>query len=52
VGQLEGSELSRAFRIVTDGLLREIRSVEPELAARLQEVLMELTDQFSLGRSR
>jgi hypothetical protein len=49
--QLEGSlvreldvvELVRAFRVATDGLLREIRSADSELAGRLQEALMHLT---------
>jgi hypothetical protein len=35
VRQLDVVELLRAFRVVTDGLLSEIRSADPELAGRL-----------------
>jgi hypothetical protein len=44
VRQLDTTELLRAFRAVTDGLLSEIRSVDAELAGRLQEALTHLTE--------
>lgn len=44
VRQLDGAELSRAFRVAVHGLLSEIRSVDVELAARLQEALTSLTE--------
>jgi hypothetical protein len=44
VRQLDTAELSRAFRVVVHGLLSEIRSVDEELAGRLQEALTELVD--------
>lgn len=44
VRQLEVAELLRAFRVVTDGLLAEIRSADAELAGRLQEALTSLTE--------
>jgi len=44
VRQLDAVELSRAFRVVTDGLLSEIRSADSELAGRLQEALTHLTE--------
>jgi hypothetical protein len=44
VRQLDAVELLRAFRVVTDGLLSEIRSTDSELAGRLQEVLTHLTE--------
>jgi hypothetical protein len=43
VRQLDVVELSRAFRTVMDGFRDEIRRAEPELAARLQEALTQLT---------
>jgi len=44
VRQLDITELSRAFQVVIDGLLSEIRSVDAELAGRLQETLTRLTE--------
>jgi len=44
VRHLDSAELSRAFRVVTHGLLSEIRSVDEELAGRLQETLTRLTE--------
>ena len=44
VRQLDAAELLRAFRVVMDGLLHEIRSADLDLAARLQEALTELTE--------
>jgi hypothetical protein len=44
VRQLDAVELLRAFRVVMDGLLSEIRSADSELAGRLQEVLTHLTE--------
>ena len=41
---LETVELSRAFRVVVQGLLGEIRSVDEELAGRLAEALTILTE--------
>jgi hypothetical protein len=43
VRQLDTAELSRAFRLVIRGLLSEIRSVDEELAERLQGALTHLT---------
>jgi len=43
VRQLDRVELSRAFQVVLRGLLREIRSVDEELAGRLQEPLLRLS---------
>jgi hypothetical protein len=42
--QLDIDELSRAFRVVIHGLIHEIRSVDKELAERLQEVLRALSE--------
>ena len=42
VRQLDTAELSRAFQAVMDRLLEEIRCVDTELAARLQETLTNL----------
>jgi hypothetical protein len=42
VRQLDTAELSRAFRVVIRGLLNEIRSLDEELAGRLQEALTAL----------
>jgi len=39
VRQLDAAELSRCFKVVIQGLLSEIRSVDEELAGRLQEAL-------------
>jgi hypothetical protein len=44
VRQLDTAELLRAFRVVTDGLLNEIRSADADLAGRLQEALTHLTE--------
>jgi hypothetical protein len=44
VRQLDVVELLRAFRIVTNGLLSEIRSADSELSARLQNALRHLTE--------
>jgi hypothetical protein len=44
VRQLDIVELFRAFRVVTDGLLSEIRSANSELAGRLQGALTHLTE--------
>jgi len=44
VRQLDTAELSRAFRVVVHGLVREIRRVDEELAGRLQKVLTSLTE--------
>jgi hypothetical protein len=43
VQRLDGAELSRAFRVALHGLLSELRSVDAELAGRLQEALTSLT---------
>ena len=42
VRELDTEELSRAFRIVIHGLLKEIRLVHAELAERLQIALTSL----------
>ena len=44
VRQLDIAELLRAFRVVVQGLLQEIRWADEELAGRLQEALTHLTD--------
>jgi hypothetical protein len=44
VRQLDSADLSRAFRVVVDGLLSEIRSADGELAERLQDSLTHLPD--------
>jgi hypothetical protein len=44
VRQLDVVELLRAFRVVTNGLLSEIRSTDSELAARLEDALRHLTE--------
>jgi hypothetical protein len=44
VRQLDTAELSRAFRVVVHGLLSEIRCVDEELARRLRDVLILLTE--------
>jgi hypothetical protein len=44
VRHLDVDELLRAFRVVMDGLLGEIRSADPQLAGRLQEALIYLTE--------
>ncbi len=44
VRSLDTSELLRAFRAATSGLLREIRSVDQELATRLERTLYDLTE--------
>lgn len=43
VRQLDINELSRAFRVVIQGLIHEIPNVDKELAERLQEVLRALS---------
>jgi len=47
VRELDVAELSRAFRVVVDGLLAQIRSVDQELAERLTETLISLTNTAS-----
>jgi hypothetical protein len=42
VRSLEPSELRRAMTVVIDALLREIAAHDPKLAARLQDVLLDL----------
>jgi hypothetical protein len=44
VRELDVSELVRAFRVVVDGLLSEIRSTDVDLAQRLQPALTHLTE--------
>jgi hypothetical protein len=44
VRQLDTAELLRAFRVVTSGLLSEIRSADAALGARLQAALTQLTE--------
>jgi len=44
VQRLDTKELCRAFRVVIQGLLSEIRFVDGELAARLQSTLTALTE--------
>jgi hypothetical protein len=44
VRQLDTAELSRAFRVAIQGLLSEIRSIDEELAGRLQEALTGLIE--------
>jgi hypothetical protein len=44
VRELDAAELSRAFRAAIHGLLSEIRSVDEELAGRLQEALISLSE--------
>ena len=43
VRQLDTAELWRAFRVAIQGLLSEIRSMDPELAQRLQGALTDLS---------
>src|SRR5277367_726875 len=43
VRQLDAAELSRAFAVAIQGLLREIRSSDDELAERLRGALMHLS---------
>jgi hypothetical protein len=47
VRQLDTAELSRAFRVAIQGLLSEIRSVDKELAGRLEGALTHLTETTS-----
>lgn len=42
VRHLDAEELSRAFRVVTSGLLAEIKSVDVDVAKRLEPALTEL----------
>lgn len=44
VRRLDSAELSRALAVALHGLLREIRSVDAELAERLKRALMRLTE--------
>lgn len=44
VRQLDTTELRRAFRAAVQGLLREIRSIDEELAGRLEVTLTSLAD--------
>ena len=44
IRQLDRAELSRAFQVVTRGLLDEIRNVDAGLAGRLQEALTDLSE--------
>jgi hypothetical protein len=44
VGRLDITELSRAFKAVIQGLLREIRDTDTELAGRLEATLIALTE--------
>jgi hypothetical protein len=44
VRQLDTTELLRAFRVVTDGLLSEIQSADAALAERLRAALKQLTE--------
>jgi hypothetical protein len=43
VRSLDAAELTRAFRAAVEALLTEIREVEPDLATRLTDPLMQLT---------
>ena len=47
VRHLDPEELNRAFRAATSGLVREIRGVDQELAARLEPVLRDLTESLA-----
>jgi hypothetical protein len=44
VKQLDKAELSRAFQVVVIGLLSEVRSVDQQLAAKLEPTLGLLTN--------
>jgi hypothetical protein len=44
VRSLDANELLRAFRVVTSGLVREMRSFDQELTARLEPTLYDLTE--------
>src|SRR5204862_3608610 len=44
VRALDAGELRRAFQAAMGGLLREVRGVNPELAARLEGTLRELAE--------
>jgi hypothetical protein len=44
VRSLDALELQRAFRAVTDALVREIHTVDRELAVRLGRALYDLTE--------
>jgi hypothetical protein len=44
IRELEIAELSRAFRVSLQGLLGEIRSVDTQLADRLDQALTALTE--------
>ncbi|MGA7415267.1 MAG: hypothetical protein WBW33_32645 [Bryobacteraceae bacterium] len=47
VRRLDADELSRAFRVVVQGLVKEIRSADEKLGVRLQEVLTMLSETSS-----
>jgi hypothetical protein len=49
VRQLEIADLSRAFRVVVNGPLSEVRCVDENLARRLQEPLTRLIENEPLG---
>jgi hypothetical protein len=44
VRALETDELRRAFRVVVEGLLREVREVDMALAGRIDGPLLELSE--------
>lgn len=44
VRSLDEQELIRAFRVTANGFLRELRAVDPELYARLEQTLNALTE--------
>ena len=47
VRELTTHELSRAFRVAVQGLMKEIRTVDDQLADRLDSVLSGLADEAS-----
>jgi hypothetical protein len=47
VRRLERADLAKAFEATTDGLVREMRLVDPELAARLEPALSSLVDSIT-----
>lgn len=44
VRSLNANELSRAFRVVTNGLVSEMRQIAPDLKTRLEPTLQQLTE--------
>jgi hypothetical protein len=44
VRAVEPDELRRAFRVVVEGLLREVREVDVALAGRIDGPLLELSE--------